>query len=366
MSAFNTILSRIPFVRRYQSRWVLFIAVSWTIADLIWIHYFHFSINLKGEAPFSYNSTRAILLRGVIVSLMSSMMGFILIFKLRQVFRNVPLIINLLAKTSILLLAAIIMNFLLYLTYSSLIQQLPINVGIARFSKDAASIAWLLHHSLGWVVLFLITQLAIEFYEKYSPGVFWDIFIGRYIQPKVRKRIIMFLDLTDSTPIAEKLDSTMYFSFIRDFIYYVSVAILEYHGRVYQYVGDEIVVYWKNSPENKKNCINSLILSSKLLERKSDYFRKRYGFIPQFKAGIHVGEVTVGEIGIIKKDILMGGDIMNTTSRICSICGELHKKYIISKEFLNGMEMNLPIEPLGTVDLKGKAQGVELFALKIK
>src|SRR5579872_1514682 len=148
MSSLETILSRIPFIRRYQSRWVLIIAICWTVADLTWIRYFHFSINSNGEKPFLYISTESILLRGIIVSLMSSMMGFILIFKLRQIFRDVPLIINLLVKTSILLLAAIFMNFLLYLTYSSVILQLPIYWGIKRFFKDASSIAWLLHHSL--------------------------------------------------------------------------------------------------------------------------------------------------------------------------------------------------------------------------
>ena len=36
----------------------------------------------------------------------------------------------------------------------------------------------------------------------------------------------MFLDLKDSTPIAETLGHEKYFSFIKDFIYYVSSAVL--------------------------------------------------------------------------------------------------------------------------------------------
>jgi adenylate cyclase len=359
------IRSRFSFVMRYHFRWVLLIAVCWTTFDLIWIRYFHFSPGGGNDNTFQFISTGAIVLRGAIVFTMSSLMGYLLIFKLKQAFRDVPFLLNLLVKTGILLVASIFMNFLLHFTYSVFIVHLTYYSGLKIFFKDATSTIWLLHHSLGWVILFLLTQVAIEFYEKYSPGVFWDILMGRYIRPKVEKRIIMFLDLTDSTPIAEKLDSKKYFSFIRDFIYYVSIALLEYHGRIYQYVGDEIVVSWRYNQENKENCIKALIMSARMLKRNEASFRKRYGFMPKFKAGIHAGEVTVGEIGIIKKDIAMSGDIMNTAARIRTACDELHFKYLVSKDFLDDAEFPWPTESLGAIDLKGKSESTELFALKI-
>jgi adenylate cyclase len=365
MRLFRQIRSRFSFLRKYHFRWVLIIAVSWTIFDLIWIRFFHFSLTSKIEDPLQYVSTAAILLRGVIVFLMSSLMGYLLIFKLRQLFRDVSLLSSLVIKTTILLLASVFMNFLLHVTYSVFILGLPAPEALGNFFRDATSTIWLAHHSLGWIVLFLITQFTIEFYEKYSPGVFWDIMIGRYIRPKVQKRIIMFLDLKDSTPIAEQLQSDTYFSFIRDFIYYVSIALLEYHGRIYQYVGDEIVVSWQYSPENTENCINALMLAARLLKHNSSYFRKRYGFIPEFKAGIHAGEVTVGEIGLIKKDIAMSGDIMNTAARIRTACTELKQNCLVSKEFFGNIEKSWPVVSLGAVDLKGKSESMELYAIKI-
>ena len=55
------------------------------------------------------------------------------------------------------------------------------------------------------MIIFFITQLILIINEKYSPGVFMDILVGKYIQPKIETRIVMFMDLKDSTPIAEKL-----------------------------------------------------------------------------------------------------------------------------------------------------------------
>ena len=176
----------------------------------------------------------------------------------------------------------------------------------------------------------------------------------------------MFLDLKDSTPIAEKLGHQQYFLFIREFIYQVSMALIEYNGRIYQYVGDEIVVSWFSSKKNAKYALASVIEARKNIQRNSERFRRKYNIIPEFRVGIHIGDVTVGEIGIIKKDLAMSGDTMNTTARIRSACNDLNQKFIVSKEFIeySGLK-EWQSESQGIVELKGKATGVELFSLKI-
>jgi adenylate cyclase len=176
----------------------------------------------------------------------------------------------------------------------------------------------------------------------------------------------MFIDLKDSTPIAEKLGHKDYFRFIRDFIYFISIALIEYNGRIYQYVGDEIVVSWPFSTDNTKRCMDSLIEARKLLQRNGESFRRKYGILPEFRVGIHIGEVTIGEIGVIKKDLAMSGDTMNTTARIRTACSELKQKFIVSKDFNDVIDLKAwQSESLGIIDLKGKDKGLELFALKI-
>ena len=214
--------------------------------------------------------------------------------------------------------------------------------------------------------MFILTQLIIEINEKYSPGVFFDIILGKYVQPKDERRIIAFIDLRDSTAIAEKLGHKEYFNFIRDFIYYISTGLMEYGGRIYQYVGDEIVVSWPDTKRNAKKCIYALIEARKSLNKHLNKFERKYGVVPEYKVGVHVGEVTIGEIGIIKKDLVMSGDTMNTTARIRTACNELNQKFIISKDFLDRIQLkDWQAESLGAIDLKGKNSSIELFALKI-
>jgi len=364
MIVFKDISARLSFIKTYHARLVFIIAAIWTAIDFIY-WYVNLPGTLKNHVGIEFVSTESIILRCAIVFLMSCLMGYILIFKLRQVLRNYPLIINLLVKTIILVSASLVMNFLLHLSYSLFILNLSLFHGLHRFFGDAMSLVWVLQHSVGWIVLFLLTQTIIEINEKYSPGVFWDILIGKYIQPKVEKRIVMFIDLQNSTPIAEKLGSTDNFNFIRDFIYFVSIALLEYDGRIYQYVGDEIVVSWLYTPKNVHKSLDALAMSTRLLHRNRNYFRTRYGVLPEFKAGIHAGEVTVGEIGIIKKDIAMSGDTMNTAARIRTSCNQLNCRYVASKQLLDGIEINWQVANLGFVDLAGKTDSMELFGLSI-
>src|ERR1700741_356396 len=166
-----------------------------------------------------------------------------------------------------LLSAAFLMNFLIHFAHSLIILQLSFGEGMDRFRQDALHSLWLFQKVPYWILLFVMTQLIIEVNEKYAPGVFLDIMLGRYKEPKIEKRIVMFMDLKDSTPIAEKLGHQLYFKFIRDFIYHLSNALIEYNGRIYQYVGDEIVVSWLYSHSNARKAMDALIEARKNLQK---------------------------------------------------------------------------------------------------
>lgn len=349
--------SFISGITKFRVRRVIHIAVFWTLIDLI-----STALNFNTHD----NHTKSILVRALLVFGMSIIMGYLFVFTLKSIFRKSSMAVNFFAKTFILLVAALIMNFLVHFVDHFFISGDSVQRAVNIFYENIFDKNWLLKRTLYWLILFAITQLYLEINDKYSPGVFIDIIMGKYIQPKNENRIIMFIDLKDSTPIAEKLGHEQYFLFIREFIYHVSLALIEHGGIIYQYVGDEVVVSWKYSKQNIKECLASVIQARKNIQKKSDHFRHRYGVIPEFRVGMHVGDVTVGEIGIIKKDLAMSGDTMNTTARIRSACNELNQKFIVSGDFAEKTNLKTwQLESLGIVELKGKAAGIELFALKI-
>jgi adenylate cyclase len=358
MKSLDASYSIFSVVGKYRMRSIFYIAFFWTCIDFVVL------ILVKDgqtNSPF-----RFILFREIAVFLMSCVMGYLFVFTLKNVFRTSPPLVNFIFKSIILLIAAFVMNFLVHFVDTVVIHGRGSGMVVSSFLKEMLETKLLIRHILYWLILFVITQLYIEINEKYSPGVFLDIIRGKYIQPKIEKRIVMFIDLKDSTPIAEKLGHAENFKFIRDFIFHVSMALIENGGRIYQYVGDEIVVSWPFNKKNTRKCMAAIIEARRNLQKNGDHFRRNYDMVPEFRIGIHMGEVTVGEIGVIKKDLAMSGDTMNTTARIRSACNELNQKFIMSKDFMDSSDLKeWQGESLGIVDLKGKTNSIELFTLKI-
>ena len=353
-------------IRHYRLKMIFSIAISWTIIDLCFFIFRILTGAPSKTAVFPKRTILTILLREVNVFFISLCMGYALVFLLKKTLRNSSVFTNILFKTLILIIAALVVNFLIHITYVMLIGKKSLAIAVTSFYTHTFQGTWLLEKMPEWFILFILTQIIIEFIEKYSPGIFFAIFFGKYLKPKNEYLIIMFIDLKNSTPIAEKMDATHYFRFIREFIYHISTALLEFGGRIYQYVGDEIVVSWPAKPINYKNCVQALIGARKNIEKNGNRFRREYGFLPEFKAGMHSGEVTIGEIGVIKKDLAMSGDAMNTTARIRDACSETNQKFIVSREFIEKSNLtDWQTETLGEFELKGKNISVELFALKI-
>lgn len=144
-------------------------------------------------------------------------------------------------------------------------------------------------------------------------------------------------------------------------------AILETSGEVYQYVGDEIVVTWKEKKGiQKNNCLHCFIKISKAITKNKDYYIEQFGLVPEFKAGFHIGEVTAGEIGIIKKDIIYTGDILNTTARIQAECNTYNSKSLISKTLFDLLteEQNYTFIKIDKLLLEGKKEHIQLYDVK--
>jgi adenylate cyclase len=347
---------RISNVNKFRLKTVISIAFFWTVTDFV-------IVLLRQDNQVH---TKSIWFREGLMFSVSLIMGYLFVYRLRKIFRNYPLWVNFLFKSIILLGSALIITFIIQISNAYFFQQLTASEAYREILSYVLHKNWLLEKIIYWLIIFFITQLILIINEKYSPGVFMDILTGKYINPKNENRIVMFIDLKDSTPIAEKLGHSLYFEFIREFIYEISMAIMEHEGIIYQYVGDEVVCSWKNSKKNSRRCLDTVIRCRKNIQRKGNHFRRKYDVVPEFRVGIHVGEVTIGEIGVVKKDLAMSGDTMNTTARIRSACNELNHHFIVSKQFVEaGGLKKSQTQSLGMVDLKGKADEIELFSLKI-
>ncbi len=189
---------------------------------------------------------------------------------------------------------------------------------------------------------------------------------GKYHKPVEEDRVFMFLDLKDSTQIAEKLGHKQYHEFLNDFFFDITPAIVESRGEIYQYVGDEVVVTWARHGDTvPADSIYCYFRIAAAVARVSDKYERQYGFIPAFKAGFHYGPVVTGFIGDVKRDVVFHGDTVNTASRIRTECTTVNKNLLLSGELLRNISLSGSLTPerMGRIRLKGKEKEIELYTL---
>lgn len=166
--------------------------------------------------------------------------------------------------------------------------------------------------------------------------------MGEVLQPRVVHKGFIFLDLNDSTHLAERLGSEKYAAMLRYCFKLLCDLIEIYHLEIYQFVGDEAVLTWNTSEQ--EGAINAILLftafKTRLLEKEDDFGRIA-GFQPKFKCAIHCGEVVVSEVGSGQKFLAYHGDTLNTTSRMLAQCRKLEADVLVSSQALKNTHHQL-------------------------
>lgn len=212
-------------------------------------------------------------------------------------------------------------------------------------------------------LVFSFVKIAIE---RFGRGVFLKMLIGHYKNPQEEERIFMFLDLKDSTTIAERLGYHQYSQFIQDCFIDLNEVVLDYHAEIYQYVGDEAVLSWPYLKGlDKNNCIGIFFAFEERRQYRKDYYIKKYGVFPEFKAGLHGGKLMVAEVGFVKKELAYHGDVINTSARIQAECNTYNVTLLISEKLLNDLNINTQSKTnyLGNILLKGKLNEVKIHSV---
>ena len=203
--------------------------------------------------------------------------------------------------------------------------------------------------------------------NKFGPGILIPLLLGKYQEPSVEKRIFLFMDLKSSTAYAEKLGHLKYSEMIKDCFLLANKILVAHNAEIYQYVGDEVVITWREDAGlYKARCINYYFDFMDSLNSKKAYYYEKYGLVPVFKAGIHLGEVTAIEVGEIKKEIAYHGDTINTASRIQEVCNKYERNLVVSQRLVArlGDFEHFTSSPIGSELFKGKSKTVQLFCIE--
>lgn len=318
-------------------------------------------IQIKEELAIQHSFTRPFLVLisiGIVLGVLYAILDFFF-----DIFISKRLILGL----------NLILKTLLYFIFTIIVFTIALEIASDAFAIEFnTKLGWWKENRGAWALLFYIVTASIVFsfikiaIERFGSGTFFKMLLGRYKNPREEDRIFMFLDLKDSTAIAEQLGHHKYSQFIQDCFYDLNEVVLDYNAEIYQYVGDEVVLSWpyQKGLENN-NCIGVFFAFEAHRKSKKEFYLKKYKVFPEFKAGLHGGPLMVAEVGFIKKEIAYHGDVINTSARIQAECNKHNVTLLLSEKIMKDIKINLgaKIRFLTNVVLKGKQKKVNIYTI---
>jgi adenylate cyclase len=194
-----------------------------------------------------------------------------------------------------------------------------------------------------------------------------SLFTGRYHTPLEERLIFLFLDLRDSTKIAESIGPVNFMQLLNEFFTDVAHAVVASRGEIHKYVGDEAIVVWPLGKAGADpGCVQCVFALREKIARQAKSYERKYGLAPGFRAALHGGEVVTGEIGYFRQEIAHMGDVLNTTARILDQCRALGEEVLASEAALENVTLpgGLRARPVGEFLLRGKEKPLALFAIE--
>lgn len=201
-----------------------------------------------------------------------------------------------------------------------------------------------------------------------GPRVFTNFLFGRYHRPLREARIFMFLDLTDSTMLAERLGDEQVQMLIGQFFFDIAEPLVRHGGETHRYIGDEVVVTWPlSTPADNARCLLALADIARLMTSREAFYRRHFEVVPRYRTALHCGEVVAGEVGDDKREIVYFGDTVNTAARLSAQCKSVGEPLLVSDALL--ARMTVPpvatVRSLGAMRLRGKHEPIAVSAVDL-
>lgn len=212
----------------------------------------------------------------------------------------------------------------------------------------------------------LLINFVIEMSMLLGPGVLGNMLRGRYHQPRLERRMLVFFDMRSSSAIAERIGDIAFHSLLNRFFTDLTEPVLAWGGIVHKYVGDEMIVTWPlDEGEDASGAYAAVIAARERLAQLNTRYREEFGVAPTFRAVLHAGPVVAGEMGEVKREIVLLGDSVNTTAKIEQTAKDLPDSIIASADALNAASLpkGIAARPLGNFALPGKSIPIDLYSI---
>lgn len=188
---------------------------------------------------------------------------------------------------------------------------------------------------------------------------------------ETREVAILYADLWNFTPIAEKEGPTETIGLLNRYYGVWDLVVRRNHGVIEQFVGDTVIAVFglmgeKEYCENAVNCGLDFLREFPYLQE--DLASHRLPLVKHIGIGVHSGKLTVGELSVASgsQRVSVVGDTVSVAARLDSLCREFKQDILVSAPAYKQLSLELQSEfqTMGEVLFRGKTQPQAVFGRK--
>ena len=176
------------------------------------------------------------------------------------------------------------------------------------------------------------------------------------------EKVLVFLDINNSTGLAEQLGAVKTKSLVGKFLFDISKPITNHGGEIYLYKGDGLIALWDWQEAIRDNKIlRALDAVFATIEREHPEYLEQFGVAPSFRVGVHGGEVVVSEQGDTKRAIGVYGSTINIAARMEDAAKAHNVACVISGDVVEALQDDNRLSLIGHEKVRGIAVEIPIF-----
>ena len=205
-----------------------------------------------------------------------------------------------------------------------------------------------------------IKRMLMRFFAPLNAEKFVNTYkrTGKLPELEEQKVTVMFSDIADSTSLAEQLGTSKFAAFLSAY-YETATSIIFRHNGIVKYLGDGILAVFPEG--NIQNHEKEAVLAARELVARV----KQTGFLEDGRkvvigVAINTGNVMLGYVGTKERaEFNVLGDVVNVAFHLQGYARP--NKILVSSATIAAISNDFRFERVGSVSLKGRAQGVQAF-----
>lgn len=234
---------------------------------------------------------------------------------------------------------------------------------------------WSYHALMGLATAIAIGAIFLELDRRRGlerflpPNVVERVIVGDRLSLEGQRRIatILFTDLRGSTALAERATPEAAVATVNAYLRVMARAVIDEGGILDKFTGDGLMAIFgaMADPASGAHAAARAALRMRtdlavLNAERSAQGEPTVGY----GIGIHTGEVVLGAVGLPERsDYTAMGDTVNTAARMESLTKELGVDAVVSAATAAFFDGSIRLRPLGTTQLRGRSQAVEVFGI---